>query len=251
MSDKPVAIITNATEYAGPGSVAALLAEGFRLVCHDPKFADPAARDRFGPTADRTVSTAASPENLVAETVERYGRLDAVVSNDIMTALPTSPIDTSDAADYRSAFELLTVAPFRLSAAAARVMKLRGKGQIVLVTSGAALTNPVTASAERIVRTSYVVAREAANALARCMALELAGFGIQVNAVAPYLLYSQTFFPSPLGPDDPKFTAYLESKVPMRRWGRDEEIGALIALLASGRAGFVSGQVIAFSGAGA
>ena len=82
---------------------------------------------------------------------------------------------------FDPAFEKLTVTPFRLCAAAVPVMKRQRRGHIVLVTSGAGRTNPVTASADRIVRSSYVVSREATNTLVRCMALELAPFGVQVN----------------------------------------------------------------------
>src|SRR5581483_2620831 len=147
--------------------------------------------------------------------------------------------------------EALTVTPFRLCAAAARVMKPERRGQIVLVTSGAGVSNPVATFAEGMVITAYIAAREATNALARSLAVELAAFGIQVNAVAVSRLYSQTFFPSPLGADDPKFKAALEARVPMRRWGRNDEMSSLITLLTSGEATFVSGQVIAFSGAAA
>ena len=247
----PVAIVSNATEYAGPGSVNMLAAEGFQMVCDDRKFAGAAIRDDYEAQHPGCVATAAaSPEQLVREAIERFGQIDAVISNDFAT-IDGGAVDELGAPAFRAAFEALTVTPFRLCAAAAREMKRQRHGQIVLVTSGAGRTNPVSSFAPGDVRTGYIVAREAANALARCMALELAPFGIQVNAVAPYLLYSQTFFPSPLGAADPQFRDLLNARIPMGRWGRDEEIGALVALLASGRAAFISGQVIPFSGAGA
>ena len=65
-----------------------------------------------------------------------------------------------------------------------------------------------------------------------------------------FLVYSETFFPSELGAEDPKFASFVKKLVPMQRFGAPEEIGTLIWQLASGDMSFVSGQVIAFSGAG-
>jgi NAD(P)-dependent dehydrogenase (short-subunit alcohol dehydrogenase family) len=48
--------------------------------------------------------------------------------------------------------------------------------------------------------------------------------------------------------EDPKYVQRLKEMVPMQRLGRPDEIGALIAFLASGKAEFVTGQVIAFTG---
>lgn len=251
MSEMPVAIVTNATEYAGPGATGALAAEEFQLVCDDRKFESAPVRSEFEAKFAHCWATATtSPEQLVADTLARFGRIDAVVSNDF-ALIPGGPLDEIGADKFRSFFEALTVTPFRLCAAAAPAMKRQKRGHIVLITSGAGISNPPSTFVNGQILTSYIVAREATNALARSMAVELASFGIQVNAVAPFHLYSQTFFPSPMGAADPKFAPDLEKRIPMRRWGNDEEIGTLIAVLVSGRATFVSGQIIAFSGAGA
>lgn len=86
--------------------------------------------------------------------------------------------------------------------------------------------------------------------LAKSLAGELAPYNIKVNAVAPFLVYNQTFFPSEIGAEDPKYSSLVKKMVPMQRFGAPEEIGSLIWQLASGELSFVSGQVIAFSGAG-
>ena len=65
---KPVAIVTNATEYAGPGSVEGLIKEGFQLVCHDPSLAK--ATERYKGLAECSISAAATPEMLVTETLK-------------------------------------------------------------------------------------------------------------------------------------------------------------------------------------
>ena len=81
---------------------------------------------------------------------------------------------------------------------------------------------------------AYLAAHEATNTLARSLAVELAPANISVNAIAPYHMYSQAFFPSTIGKSDPRFVAMLAERIPLNRFGDQAEIGPLIALLASG-----------------
>ncbi len=63
-------------------------------------------------------------------------------------------------------------------------------------------------------------ARDAANALMRSLAIELAPFDIAVNAVAPNFLYSEAYYPRAIFIDDPKGRAFVEASVPAKRLGR-------------------------------
>jgi NAD(P)-dependent dehydrogenase (short-subunit alcohol dehydrogenase family) len=73
-------------------------------------------------------------------------------------------------------------------------------------------------------------------------------FNIQVNAIAPNFFQNDTYYPAARWEEDAQFRAALERQVPLKRLGQPEEMGALIAFLASGKATFVTGQVIAFTG---
>jgi len=137
--------------------------------------------------------------------------------------------------------EDFAIRPYRLAAAAVPHMKSQGGGRIVLITSGA----PLRPAPELAL---YAAARAAPNSLVKSLAIELGPFGISINAVAPFLLASNFF---PRGMDDPIIAERVRAAIPMRRMGRPEEIGPLIALLASGRSDFISGQIVAFSGGGA
>lgn len=66
--------------------------------------------------------------------------------------------------------------------------------------------------------------------------------------VAPNYLYSDAYYPRARFVDDPDGRAQIAAKVPPGRLGRPEEIGELIGILVSGRAPFVTGQVIDFTG---
>lgn len=236
-----IAIVTNVAEYAGAPAADALAADGFTVLCHDPSFAAMEARAAFETAhAGLNAASAEAPEALVAEAVSRFGRLDVLVSNDAFHAKRVR-IEDGVAEEYRATLESLMVTPFRLAAAAARVMKGQGGGRMILVTSAAPL-RPYPGFS------MYASARAGASGLAQALAKELGAFGIQVNAVAPNFLYSETYYPRAQWIEDPKYVQRVKDLVPMQRLGRPEEIGALIAFLASGKSDFVTGQVIAFTG---
>jgi NAD(P)-dependent dehydrogenase (short-subunit alcohol dehydrogenase family) len=86
------------------------------------------------------------------------------------------------------------------------------------------------------------------NGVVRTLALEVAGDGISVNAVAANYIQTETYYPKALL-EDPVKGAKLLARVPMGRLGAAEEVAAVVELLALGQSGFVSGQVIPISGA--
>jgi NAD(P)-dependent dehydrogenase (short-subunit alcohol dehydrogenase family) len=101
MSER-VAILTNVLDYAGPPAAKALAADGFRTLCHSPSFSDAGqhlAFERENP--GRVAAAAQTPEALVAEAIERFGRIDVAISNDAANPL-TGPIEERTAADYRT-----------------------------------------------------------------------------------------------------------------------------------------------------
>jgi NAD(P)-dependent dehydrogenase (short-subunit alcohol dehydrogenase family) len=236
-----IAVVTNVNDYVGPPAAAALAAEEMTVLCHSAAFAEPDARDAFERGhAQLSAAHAQTPEDLIEEALQRFGRVDVVVSNDAAN-VRAGPFDERSADDYRTLFEAFAVNPCRLAMAALPRMKSQRSGRIIFVTSGAPL-RPAPGLA------LYAATRAASNSLVKSLAAEFGPFGISVNAVAPYLVASNYF---PRGMDDPAIAKRVQQAVPMQRMGRPEEAGALIALLASGTADFVSGQVIALSGGGA
>ena len=80
------------------------------------------------------------------------------------------------------------------------------------------------------------------------MSIELAPYGIPVNAIAPNYLYSETYYPRVRFVDDAAGRAYIKQVVPAGRLARPEEIGELILYLATMQGTFLTGAIIDFSG---
>lgn len=234
-------MLTNALSYAGPGALAALAERGDRVACHDPAFADPAARAAFQSAWPRAaVLASVAPEAAAAEAADLLGDLDAVVSNDVHPLTPAA-IEDVDIADLRATLEAVTVVPFRLAQCVLPAMKRRRGGSLVFVTS----------ARERRPEPGYAVptaARAAATAFAKALAKEAAPFQIQVNVVAPNYLASELYYPRARYVDDPAGRAKIAELVPFGRLGRPDEVGGLIAFLTSGQSPFMTGQVIDFTG---
>lgn len=240
MAKDAVVLITNVLHYVGPATVPRLVEEGARVVCHDDRFADPAARAEWSAAHPGVTATAAqSPRDLVAEAIATHGRLDVVVSNDEFRAI-RAPVEEARLDDLRDGLEAMVVRPFALAQTAVPEMKRRRGGRILLVTSAAPLRGLPNYG-------MYATARGAANALTLTLARELAPHGIVVNAVAPNYVMNPSYFPPELLANKDAL-AKMERNIPLGRLGRPEEVAALIAFLCLGDCAFVTGHVVPIAG---
>jgi 3-oxoacyl-[acyl-carrier protein] reductase len=234
-------LVTNVTQYAGPGAIQALVQQQMRVVCHDFTFGQQAVRDEFmtrRPGVECLDS--ADPSALVDEVKDRGIQVDAVVSNDVYP-ITCAPIGEIALDDLRNTFESVLVFPVQLTQLLLPEMKTRRNGSFVFVTSA----RPLRPERGFAVPTSI---RAGATAFALALSREVASFGIQVNVVAPNYLCSEMYYPRARFIDDPQGREQIAGLVPMGRLGTQQEVGELLAFLASGRSRFVTGQVIYFTG---
>ena len=128
---------------------------------------------------------------------------------------------------------------FATARAAARHMRPRGYGRIVVTTSLA------STKVEPVIGSAYMAAKAGARHFVRCLALELAAYGITANAIAP------GFFVTNIGgghAHDPELQAMVAKDVPMHRVGRPDDIKALALFLAAPASEYVTGQEIVIDG---
>ena len=189
------------------------------------------------------VTDPAARENLIAKTVEKFGKIDILVNNAGTGGQPKKMIDMDEEyfdhyieADYK--------ALYFMSQAAARQMKEQGceKGthpyRIINLSSAAGIKSPIG-------DTVYGSLKAAVTHLTRIMANELGRFGITVNAVAPgYVLTDMTKDVIA----DEKNAAAVNRMITMRRYAQPEEIAGVINFIASPAGGYLDGVLIPVDG---
>jgi pteridine reductase len=167
---------------------------------------------------------------LVAKTVGRYGRLDALVNN--ASAYYATPFGSATPQQWDDLFASNARAPFFLSQAAAPHLKA-ARGAIVSIAD-------VYAERPLPGYPIYSMAKAALAMMTKSLAREL-GPEVRVNAVAPgNILWSDN-------PDKAETPALLAERVPLRRQGRPEEIASAVSWLLAG-SDYVTGQILAVDG---
>lgn len=165
-------------------------------------------------------------------------QIDAVINN-IGIALP-QPLGQIDLNSLQSVYDLNVRTAVQLTQAFIDPMKIKGWGRIVNLSSRAIFGVKD--------RTSYSAAKSALIGCTRTWALELAPFGITVNAIAPGPIETDLFRQTrPKGSDEEK--AILNS-IPLRRLGKPFEVAAAIEFLLSEDSAFITGQTICVDGGG-
>jgi 3-oxoacyl-[acyl-carrier protein] reductase len=244
LTDK-VAIVTGSSRGLGLASAAALLREGCRVtICArgEARLKEAASELNGGgavlPIA-ADLSTAEGVEMVVNRTAEVFGGLDILVNN-IGLARGTGIVDTSDA-EWNEAFGQTLFPAIRASRLAVPLMRRRGGGSIVMIAS--------IWGRESGGRMTYNAVKAAEISLAKSMAQQLAHDNIRVNSVAP----GSISFPGGTWhrrqQEDPAGMAdFVARELPFGRFGRPEEVGAVVAFLVSPQASWISGASVPVDG---
>jgi 3-oxoacyl-[acyl-carrier protein] reductase len=250
LEDK-VAIVTGSSKGLGLATARALVEEGCRVtICARGEGAlSQAAADLqalagvngrariLAVAAD--LSTAAGVEAVVARTVETFGGLDILVNN-VGVAKGAGIADTSDA-EWQASFDQTLFPAVRASRLAVPLMRKRGGGAIVMIAS--------IWGRESGGRMTYNAVKAAEISLAKAMAQQLARDNIRVNSVAPgSIRFPGGSWDRRVQDEPDAMAAFVRTELPFGRFGRPEEVGAVVAFLVSARASWISGASVTVDG---
>lgn len=187
------------------------------------------------------VTDQSEAERVVAETVDRFGRLDIIVNavgGGAGKVLFDAEVYPRDAWDW--IYELNVRSTLVTTQAAVKAMIAGGRGGRVLNISSVRAALGINAG-----YSAYVAAKGAISSLTRQWATEWAKHGITVNAIAP------TFVDTPqvaMLLDDPAFKASIVNRIPLARIGGTDDLTGAALFFCSDASSFVTGQILGIDG---
>jgi NAD(P)-dependent dehydrogenase (short-subunit alcohol dehydrogenase family) len=237
------ALITGGSRGLGEAMALALAASGasVALVARDAARLEKvkAQITQSGGRAEFFAADVTNEEEVAAtcETVKKaLGPVDILINN-AGTNIRKKLTDFS-LAEFRSVIDSSLISTFLMSRAVLPQMRGRGYGRILNLTS-------ILSHVSLPERTAYSSAKTALLGFTRALALEVAAEGITVNGISP----------GPFGTDmnaavinNPEANRQFLASLPVGRWGKVEEIGALACYLCSEAAGFITGTDILIDG---
>jgi 3-oxoacyl-[acyl-carrier protein] reductase len=252
LKDK-VAIVGGASQGIGLACARALAREGARLVLwarRDPALAEAARLIRGESGADIVpvlgdVRHAEDHERVVGAAIERWGRVDVLVNND--GAPPLGLIMSFDDAAWERAVRQNLMSVVRLCRLCVPSMQANGWGRIVNVTA-ISVKAPIAGFGLSVASWAGLVG------YAKTLSRELGGDGITVNTICPGRIdtdLSKRSFAAQAQIENRPVDAVMAdtlARIPVGRIGRPEEIGAVVAFLASTQAAFITGTTLQIDG---
>ena len=236
------AIVTGAARGLGKAIAWKLATLGAHVVLNDVPGSD-AVDETLGEMLAQGLAASASKgdvrdeaytRSLAKRTLEEHGRLDILVNNAGITR--DKPLAMMSEQDWDDVIGINLKGAFLCSKAASKAMIRQRSGTIVNIASViGVIGNPGQAN--------YSASKAGLIGLTKSTARELAPRGVTCNAVAPGFIVSKMTDSLP----EKARQSYLAS-IPLGRFGTAEDVAGVVAFLASGAAGYVTGQVIHIDG---
>jgi ketoreductase RED2 len=236
VGDQRVALVTGSSSGIGAAIARRLAAGGVKVVVNSARSveAGTALADEIdGVYLRADVGEEQQANQLVADTVERCGRLDILINNAGRTrVIPHQDIEAATPEVWREIFGLNVFGTWQLTVAAVPHLRAGGDGSVVNVTSLAGSR----AGGSSI---PYAASKAAVDHMTRLLANVL-GPEIRVNAVAPGLI------DTPWTADFAEFKKRINAETPLRRVGTPEDVAKVVCDVADAR--YMTGEVIKVDG---
>ena len=235
------ALVTGGASGFGAGIARKFIAEGASVMIADiDATAAEAMADVLGAAwvvAD--VGEAAGVAHMAAQALAALGPLDILVNNAGVTHLP-APLDEVSEEDFDRVLRVNAKSVYLTARQLLPGMKARGTGAVLNIASTAALSPRPRLSWYNASKGWMVTATKA-------MAIELAPFGVRVNALCP-VAGETPLLKSFLGEDTPEMRARFLATIPLGRFSTPQDIGNAAAFLVSDEASMLTGVALEVDG---
>ena len=251
--DGAIAVVTGAAQGLGLGIAEQLGRDGATVTIADlqlEKAERSAGRLREGGLAvqavDLDIADSTGVNGFFERVVGEQGRLDILVNNAGVGQTVAPVVELSDR-EWGRVLNVTLTGTFHCCRAAGRIMERQESGCIVNVASING-QNPAALVA------AYNVAKAGVISLTRTLALELAAYGVRVNAVSPgpvYTEFNRTNMAQrcrSLNITEEEMIERIRSAIPLGRWGESIDIAQGVAFLCSPAASWITGEVLRVSG---
>lgn len=228
-TQQKVAIVTGASQGIGAGLVQAFRDRNYRVVANSRSIkpsSDPGVLTVPGDIADRAVA-----ERIVAEALQKFGRIDSLVNN--AGIFSAKPFTAFTAEDYAANLSVNLDGFFHITQLAIAEMEKQGSGHVVSITTS--LTDHAIDGVPSVLAS---LTKGGLNAATKSLAIEYAKRGVRVNAVSPGVVKTPMH-----GAETHGFLAALH---PVGRMGEIADVVNAVLYLES--AGFVTGEILHMDG---
>ncbi len=231
------AIVTGAARGIGLATTEEFLSQGWQVAMIDRDGAEleeaKAGRDNVI-ALPHDISNPQQVEASIHETMEAFGRIDALVNN--AGVADFGPIEQTDFERWRHVMSINLDGTFVMSQAATPSLK-ETRGSIVNIAS-------ISGLRASTLRVAYGTSKAAVIALTKQQAVELGEYGIRCNAIAPGPVRTKLA----MAVHTPDIVDAYHDAIPLNRYGTEAELAGAIVFLCSDKASYITGQCLAVDG---